>query len=151
MALPANASQTDDNDPAPRAAPAEAAASADTTPPPAEADFNSQAWSELLRLFDPSGVDGLLEALKLDLPVQQRRYAAAAEPADADALRRIAHALHGVSLQLGAAALAESCVRMESAARAGAAVQALELGRDVMARYAALVGRLLREAATYRA
>jgi len=151
MALPANASETDNNDPALRAALTDASASADTTPPPAEADFNPQAWSELLRLFGLSGVDELLEALQLDLPAQQRRYAAALEPPDADALRRIAHALHGVSLQLGAAALAESCTRMESAARAGAAVQALELGREVMARYAALVGRLLREAGTYRA
>jgi CheY-like chemotaxis protein len=105
-------------------------------------DFNPATWAEWLRMFGEAGLAEVVAVMIADLAEQQRRYAAAVEAGDCHALRQIAHALRGASLQFGATALADLCGRAESAALAGDGPQALNLGDRMMARHAALVARL---------
>jgi CheY-like chemotaxis protein len=105
-------------------------------------DFNPAVWTELRTLFGADGVQRLRATLVDDLPVQQSRLAEAIHDRDLSALRHIAHALRGVSLQLGAGTLAERWMQVEQAAAAGDAHTVLELGAGLMARHAALVQRL---------
>jgi CheY-like chemotaxis protein len=109
-------------------------------------DFNAAAWAELVRVFKPAGAAEMARTLAADAPLQQHRYADAAAAGDLAALGRIAHTLRGISLQLGAQALAEECAQMEYAAAAGERATALQRGAGVLARHAALVERLCREA-----
>ncbi|WP_165797510.1 Hpt domain-containing protein [Solimonas fluminis] len=116
--------------------------------PAAEAgDFNAEAWGELLEMFGADGAAQLAGAVIDDLPVQQQRMAAAIRDQDLPSLKRIAHALRGVSLQLGAGALAELCTQAEAAAAAGPASTATELGARLIARHEALAERLRNETA----
>ena len=108
----------------------------------AEDDFNGAAWSGLRELFGAAGVDKLRATLVDDLPVQQGRLADAIRDEDLSALKRLAHTMHGVSLQLGATALAGQWALAEQAAAAGEGDAALRLGASLMARHAALVERL---------
>jgi HPt (histidine-containing phosphotransfer) domain-containing protein len=90
-------------------------------------------------LFDAAGVARLAGALIDDLPVQRARIAAAIRDADLAALRQVAHALRGVSLQLGATALAGQWASVEQSAGAGEVEPALRLGGELIERHAALV------------
>jgi len=106
---------------------------------PQSGDFNRAAWSELCGLFDAAGVARLAGALIDDLPVQRARIAAAIRDADLAALRQVAHALRGVSLQLGATALAGQWASVEQSAGAGEVEPALRRGGELIERHAALV------------
>ena len=108
-------------------------------------DFNPDTWAELLEMFGADGAAQLAGAVIDDLPVQQQRMAAAIRDQDLAALKRIAHALRGVSLQLGAEALAELCTQTEAAAAAGEAGAATELGARLIRRHQALAERLRNE------
>ncbi|MDM4772160.1 Hpt domain-containing protein [Solimonas sp. SE-A11] len=110
-------------------------------------DFNAEAWAELLEMFGADGAAQLVAALIDDLPVQQQRMADALRDQDLIALKRIAHALRGVSLQLGAESLAELCTQTEAAAAAGQASVATELGARLIGRHEALAERLRHETA----
>ncbi len=110
-------------------------------------DFNAEAWAELLEMFGPDGAAQLAGAVVDDLPVQQQRVADAIRDQDLSALKRVAHALRGVSLQLGAEALAELCTQTEAAAAAGQTGTAFELGARLIGRHAALAERLRHETA----
>jgi HPt (histidine-containing phosphotransfer) domain-containing protein len=110
-------------------------------------DFNPAIWAELLGLFKAGGVAQLVQALVVDLPEQEQRYQAATAAADLSALRHIAHALRGTSMQLGAAALSRLCTRTEFAAADGEAGPAFELAATMMERHRQLIARLQREAA----
>jgi CheY-like chemotaxis protein len=110
----------------------------------ADEDFNAATWAEWSRLYGDAALAEVVAVMTADLAEQQRRFAAAAQGRDGSALRHVAHALRGASLQFGAAALADLCNRAESAAAAGDAEQALSLGQRMMARHAALVARLQR-------
>lgn len=113
---------------------------------PAEGgDFNAQTWSELRRLFGPDGAAKLADALIDDLPIQQQRMADALGARDLAALKRIAHALRGVALQLGAEALAVLCTDTETAAADGRLEAATALGTQLIRRHEALVERLRNE------
>ncbi|MDB5974697.1 MAG: response regulator [Nevskia sp.] len=107
-------------------------------------DFNPVAWDEMLRVFKPTGVQEVVAALVADAPEQARRFAAATAADDVTALKRIAHALRGASLQLGADALAGLCNEIETAD--GDGKRAMALGASMIERHAALVARLSREA-----
>jgi len=109
-------------------------------------DFNSATWKEMLAVFGRSGVVQIAEALAKDVPDQESRRDAAVAAGDLSELKRIAHALRGSSLQLGAEALAQLCGEVEAACAANDHAAALRLSADALARYAALVGRLVREA-----
>lgn len=118
--------------------------------PPAEPDdFNAQTWAELRQMFGPDGTAQLVQALVGDLPTQQQRMASAIGDRDLPALKRVAHALRGVSLQMGAEALARLCTEAENAAAAGRADAATDLGARLMRRHEALVERLRDEAARH--
>ncbi len=110
-------------------------------------DFNAEAWAELREMFGTDGAAQLAGAVVDDLPLQQQRMADAIRDQDLIALKRIAHALRGVSLQLGAEALAELCTQTEAAAAAGQASAAIELGTRLIGRHAALAERLRHETA----
>jgi HPt (histidine-containing phosphotransfer) domain-containing protein len=110
-------------------------------------DFNAAIWSELLGLFKAGGVAQLVGALVTDLPEQQQRYESATAAADLAALRTIAHALRGTSMQLGAETLARLCGRAEIAAADGHALLAFELAATMMQRHRSLIARLQQEAA----
>ncbi|AXQ31723.1 response regulator [Solimonas sp. K1W22B-7] len=112
------------------------------TPSGEAGDFNAEAWSELRQLFGPDGAAKLVGALIDDLPVQQQRIADALSARDLPALKRIAHALRGVSLQIGAGALAALCADTEAAATEGRTEAAAALGASLIQRHAALVERL---------
>lgn len=117
---------------------------------PAEAgDFNSGTWAELRQMFGADGTAQLVQALIGDLPVQQQRMASAIGERDLPALKRIAHALRGVSLQVGAEALAKLCTETEAAAAAGQADTATELGARLIRRHETLVERLRDETARH--
>lgn len=112
-------------------------------------DFNAQAWAELRRLFGAEGAAQLVDALVNDLPTQQQRMAAAIREQDVPALKRVAHALRGVSLQLGAEGLARLCTETEEAAAASQAEAAAALGAQLIRRHEALVERLRNETARH--
>lgn len=112
-------------------------------------DFNAQAWADLLRLFGADGVLQLVNALVDDLPTQQQRMAAAIREQDLPALKRVAHALRGVSLQLGAEGLARLCTETEEAAAASRTEAAATLGSRLIRRHEALVERLRNETARH--
>ena len=118
-------------------------------PPAEDSDFNAEAWSELRRLFGQDGAAKLVGALIDDLPVQQQRMADALRDQDLPALKRIAHALRGVSLQIGAQALAALFTDTEAAAAAGQTDTATELGARLIRRHEALVERLRNETAKH--
>lgn len=118
-------------------------------PPAEDSDFNTEAWSELRRLFGPDGAAKLVGALIDDLPVQQQRMADALRDQDLPALKRIAHALRGVSLQIGAGALAALCTDTEAAAAEGRTETAATLGAQLIRRHEALVERLRNETARH--
>ncbi|WP_299697535.1 Hpt domain-containing protein [Hydrocarboniphaga sp.] len=124
---------------------AAALAAAAVSPCRADADFNPLTWSEWLRVFGERGLTEVVAVMTADLGEQQRRHAAAAQAGDLYALRQIAHALRGASLQFGAEALADLCNRAESAALAGDGPQALSLGKQMMTRHTALVARMQRQ------
>lgn len=102
-------------------------------------DFDAATWAELRRLFGSAGVSRLAGVLADDLPVQQAGLTKALGDGDCAGLRRIAHALRGVSLQLGATALAELWSQAEQAAAGGDAATAGQLAMELMRRHAALV------------
>ncbi|TDU23200.1 HPt (histidine-containing phosphotransfer) domain-containing protein [Panacagrimonas perspica] len=104
-------------------------------------DFSGATWSELLRLFGPTGVAELLGALRNDLPTTRARQAQAIQSHDFPGLKRIAHSLRGASLQLGAEDLARLLASAEHAALEGS-TEAAELGAQALARYSALIERL---------
>lgn len=104
-------------------------------------DFSSTTWSELLRLFGPTGVGELLDALRKDLPTTQARQEQAAQSQDFQSLKRVAHSLRGACLQLGADDLAQRCANAEQAALEGSP-EAVELGVQALTRYSALIERL---------
>lgn len=106
-------------------------------------DFNPVAWDEMLRVFKRAGVQEVVAALVADVPEQARRFAAAAAADDVAALKRIAHALRGASLQLGADALAGLCNEIETGTDSG---RAMTLGASMIERHTMLVARLSREA-----
>ena len=108
-------------------------------------DFNPAAWDEMLRVFKRAGVQEIVTALVADAPDQARRFAAAAAADDVAALKRIAHALRGASLQLGADALAGLCNEIESGSD-GDGKRAMVMGASMIERHTALVARLSREA-----
>lgn len=116
----------------------------------ASQDFHPAAWKELLDLFGHSGVAEITAALAGDVPNQARRHAEAAAAGDLAALKHVAHALRGACLQLGAGALAELCDRVEAACIANDRGAALRLSVDALARYTALVERLVRETRAVR-
>ena len=123
---------------------------AEVLAPAAEAgDFNAGTWAELRQMFGADGTAQLVQALIGDLPVQQQRMASAIGERDLPALKRIAHALRGVSLQMGAEALAKLCTETEAAAAAGQADTATELGARLIRRHEALVERLRDETARH--
>src|SRR3546814_16098118 len=68
---------------------------------------------------DVCSSDLLAGALIDDLPVQRARVADAIREVDLATLRHVAHTLRGVSLQLGATALAEQWAMVERTAGAG--------------------------------
>ncbi|MFI4978728.1 MAG: response regulator [Nevskiales bacterium] len=105
-------------------------------------DFNPAAWDEMLRVFKRAGMQEVVAALVADVPEQARRFAAAAAADDVAALKRIAHALRGASLQLGAGALAGLCNEIESGTDGK---RAMALGASMIERHTALVARLGRE------
>lgn len=117
--------------------------------PAEDSDFNAEAWHELRRLFGPDGAAKLVGALIDDLPVQQQRMADALGAQDLPALKRIAHALRGVHLQIGAGALAALCTETEAAASEGRTETAAALGARLIRRHAALVERLHDETARH--
>jgi HPt (histidine-containing phosphotransfer) domain-containing protein len=94
-------------------------------------------------VFKRAGVQEIVTALVADAPDQARRFAAAAAADDVAALKRIAHALRGASLQLGADALAGLCNEIESG---GDGKRAMVMGASMIERHTALVARLSREA-----
>lgn len=114
---------------------------------PAADDFDRATWRSLHELFGAAGVAQMCAALVDDLPVQRQRLAAAIRDHDLAALKRLAHTLRGVGLQLGATALAGQWTVAEQAAATGERDAALRLGAESMQRYAALVERLRRESA----
>ncbi len=118
-------------------------------PPAQDGDFNAEAWADLLRLFGPEGAAKLTAALVDDLPTQQQRMAQAIRDHDLPSLKRIAHALRGVGLQLGADALAALCTETETAAAEGRADAATALGAQLIQRHEALVERLRNETARH--
>src|SRR3546814_3805152 len=69
-------------------------------------DFDRATWAELRELFGSDGVLCLRDTLVADLPTQRARLAEALRDHDLAAFKRLAHTLRGVSLQLGANALA---------------------------------------------
>jgi len=109
-------------------------------------DFNSATWQEMLAVFGRGGVGQIAAALIQDVPVQQGHHEAAVAAGDLLALKRIAHALRGSALQLGAEALAELCGEAETACAANDPAAAVRLSAGALARYTALVGRLVQEA-----
>lgn len=111
-------------------------------PPDLSSDFDAATWDELGRLFGAEGLARLAASLATDLPVQQAGLATAIDQGDAAGLRRIAHALHGVSLQLGATALATLWSQVEQAAASGDAAGAGALATELMQRHGALVAGL---------
>lgn len=108
-------------------------------------DFDAATWADLQRLFGADGARRLAGVLAADLPVQQAGMADALHNGDLGSLKRIAHALHGVSLQLGATALAGLWSQAEQAAAAGDAEDAARLASAVMRRHVALVDRVRNE------
>ncbi|WP_029920926.1 response regulator [Nevskia soli] len=106
-------------------------------------DFNPVAWNEMLRVFKHAGVQEVVAALVADVPEQARRFAAAAAADDVAALKRIAHALRGASLQLGADALAGLCNEIETGTDSG---RVMTMGASMIERHTMLVARLSREA-----
>ena len=117
--------------------------------PAEDGDFNTEAWSELRQMFGPDGAAKLVSALVDDLPVQQQRMADALSARDLPALKRIAHALRGVSLQIGAEGLARLCTETEEAAAASRTEAAAALGARLIQRHEALVERLRDETARH--
>lgn len=109
-------------------------------------DFNAAIWAELLGLFKAGGVAQLVNALVVDRPEQEEHYQAAVSAGDLSALRHIAHALRGTSMQLGAEALSRLCTRAELAAADGDASLAFELAGTMMERHRRLIARLQLEA-----
>lgn len=114
-----------------------------------EQDSALAIWTGLQRQFGDEGAVELVTALVDDLPTQQQRMAAALQGGDLAALKRVAHALRGVGLQLGAAALVRRCSGTEAAAGAGQADAAFEAGKHLIRCHEALVEGL-RDAAGQR-
>ncbi|MDP3856788.1 MAG: response regulator [Stagnimonas sp.] len=108
-------------------------------------DFDAATWAELRRLFGADGAARLAGVLADDLPVQQAGLARAASDGDCLGLRRIAHALQGVSLQLGATALAGLWSKVEAAATQGDAAGAGQLATELMRRHCSLVTEVRNE------
>src|SRR3546814_16373812 len=88
---------------------------------------------------DVCSSDLLAGALIDDLPVQRARVADAIREVDLATLRHVAHTLRGVSLQLGATALAEQWAMVERTAGAGEAGPVLRLSGELIERHATLV------------
>jgi len=109
-------------------------------------DFNRAIWNEMLDVFGCSGVVRIAEALARDVSAQVQRHDAAIAAGDLPALKQIAHALRGASLQLGAEALAELCGATETACTAKDATAALRLSTNALARYRILIEHLVQQA-----
>jgi HPt (histidine-containing phosphotransfer) domain-containing protein len=103
-------------------------------------------WTELQQQFGAEGATELVTALVDDLPTQQQRMSAALQGSDLDALKRVAHALRGVGLQLDVAALVQLSGETEGAARDGRKDAATELGARLIRQYEGLVEGLRNEA-----
>lgn len=120
-------------------------AAAPTVEPPT--DFDPGALHDLQRLYGDAGLAEVVGALIADLPVQQARADAAIAAGDLAALGRIAHALRGTSLQLGADALAARCAEVEAQASAGDRTRTSADVRGLLARHARLVAAVWRHGA----
>lgn len=105
----------------------------------AQQDSAVAIWNELQQQFGTEGAVELVTALVDDLPTQQQRMATALQGGDLVALKRVAHALRGVGLQLGANTLVRRCADTEAAAGAGQAAAAIELGARLLRCHEALV------------
>lgn len=110
-------------------------------------DFVPGALHDLQRLYGDAGLAEVVGALIADLPVQQARADAAIAAGDLAALGRIAHALRGTSLQLGADALAARCAEVEAQASAGDRARTSADVRGLLARHARLVAAVWRHGA----
>lgn len=108
-------------------------------------DFDGARWRELLALFGRSGLAEMIAAIERDLPLQRLSLERALQDADTAALRRIAHTLCGVALQLGAEAFAALCTQVERRAAEGLGAEAATLGTQMLSRYVAWVARLQHE------
>lgn len=120
-------------------------AASPTVEPPT--DFDPGALHDLQRLYGDAGLAEVVGALIADLPVQQARADAAIADGDLAALGRIAHALRGTSLQLGADALAARCAEVEAQASAGDRTRTSADVRGLLARHARLVAAVRRHGA----
>jgi len=120
-------------------------AASPTVEPPT--DFDPGALHDLQRLYGDAGLAEVVGALIADLPVQQARADAAIAAGDLAALGRIAHALRGTSLQLGADALAARCAEVEAQASAGDRTRTSADVRGLLARHARLVAAVWRHGA----
>lgn len=108
-------------------------------------DFDAARWRELLALFGRSGLAEMIAAIERDLPQQRLSLERALQDTDTVALRRIAHTLCGVALQLGAEAFAALCTQVERRAAEGFGAEAATLGTQMLSRYVAWVARLQHE------
>ncbi len=120
-------------------------AASPTVEPPT--DFVPGALHDLQRLYGDAGLAEVVGALIADLPVQQARADAAIAAGDLAALGRIAHALRGTSLQLGADALAARCAEVEAQACAGDRARTSADVRGLLARHERLVAAVWRHGA----
>src|SRR3546814_4945189 len=107
-------------------------------------DFDRATWAELRDLFGSDGVLCLRDTLVADLPTQRARLAEALRDHDLAAFKRLAHTLRGVSLQLGANALAAQWLYAEKTATNGD-VGVFQLGVGLIERHAVLVQRICSE------
>lgn len=106
------------------------------------ADFDTATWAELRALFGAEGAARIARALIDDLPSQEAQLTAASRDGHCAGLRRLAHTLHGVSLQLGANVLAGLWSQVEAAASAGDATKAALLAAAAIQRHRSLIARL---------
>lgn len=107
-------------------------------------DLDPAALAELHRLYGDAGLAEIVQALTDDAPVQRSRAEAAIAVGDLVALRQIAHALRGISLQLGAESLATLCAQIEDQAAAGERAKAIAASATMLARHHALVVEVTR-------
>lgn len=113
---------------------------------PGRQDSAIAVWTGLQRQFGSAGAAELVTALVDDLPTQQQCMAAALQGSDLAALKRIAHALRGVGLQLDIAVLVQLSGETEGAARDGRRDAAVELGARLIRQYEEWVEGLRDEA-----